>query len=261
MPFVRGVSAAIALVLVLAGISACAGTSSTTSSRPTPIPTPTPFPTPTPTLVVPSHDITFTTSDNIQLAGTLFGQGKTFVIFSNQTDTLAWNWTPIAQQFAVHGYAALCYDYRGRGDSQGNRDLGPSLMTDLQAAISFAQRQGARHIVLVGASIGGAVTANVAASTSSVTAVAIISSPRDFPQVEVSDATTARIVAPKLLMNSQGDSYASDTQAMYDAAHQPKDLHLYPGRDHGLDLLTGLYGADAMQRLLTFVQQYAPANA
>lgn len=260
MRFARAVLAAIALVLMLVGITACAGASSTSAAQSTPIPTPTPFPTPTSTLVVPSHDITFTTNDHIRLAGTLFGQGKTTVIFSNQTDTLSWNWTPIAQQFAARGYAVLCYDYRGRGNSQGDRDLGPSLMTDLQAAISFARQQGAQHIVLVGASIGGAVTANVAASTS-VAAVAIISAPSDFPQVEVSAATMARIVAPKLLMNSQGDDYAQATQAMYDAAHQPKDLHLYPGRDHGLDLLTGSYGVDAMQRLFTFLQQYAPANS
>lgn len=260
MRIVRDVSAALILILVLASLAACGGASSATATQPTPIPTPTPFPTPTPTLTVPSHDVTFTTSDHVRLAGTLFGHGKTIVIFSNQTDTLAWNWTPIAQQFAARGYAALCYDYRGRGSSQGDRDLGPSLMTDLRAAIAFAQRQGAQRIVLVGASIGGAVTANVAASTS-VAAVAIISAPRDFLGVEVPDATMARIAAPKLLMNSQGDSYAQATQAMYDAARPPKDLHLYPGRDHGLDLLTGTYGPDAMQRLFAFVQQYAPANA
>ena len=260
MRIARGVLAVVALVLALAGLAACGGTSPATATQPTPIPTPTPFPTPTATLTVPSRDVTFTTSDHMRLAGTLFGHGKTVVIFSNQTDTLAWNWTPIAQQFAARGYAALCYDYRGRGSSEGDRDLGPSLMTDLRAAISFVQGQGAQRIMLVGASIGGAVTANVAASTP-VAAVAIISAPRDFLGVEVSDATMAHIAAPKLLMNSQGDSYAQATQAMYNAARPPKDLHLYPGRDHGLDLLTGSNGADAMQRLFTFAQQYAPANA
>ena len=140
MRIARVCAAAIALVLVLAGLAACGGSSSTASAPPTPIPTRTPFPTPSPTLTVPSHAVTFTTSDHVQLAGRLFGQGKTFVIFSNQTDTLAWDWTPIAQQFAARGYAALCYDYRGRGDSQGTRSLGPGLMTDLRAAVAFAQQ-------------------------------------------------------------------------------------------------------------------------
>ncbi|HLJ79958.1 MAG TPA: alpha/beta fold hydrolase [Ktedonobacterales bacterium] len=257
MRIARGSAAAIALVLVLAGLAAC-GESSTASAPPTPIPTRTPFPTPSPTFTLPSHAVTFTTSDHVQLAGTLYGQGKTFVIFSNQTDTIASSWTAIAQQFAARGYAALCYDYRGRGNSQGTRSLGPSLMTDLRAAVAFAQRQGAQRIMLVGASIGGAVTANVAASTS-VAAVAIISAPSDFPQVEVSDATMASISAPKLLMDSQSDVYAQAVQAMYDAAHPPKDLQMYPGADHGLDLLTGTYGTQAMQRLLAFAQQYAPA--
>lgn len=258
----RGTATAGILLLVLIGLASCGDLSSSASPQrsPTPIPTPTAFPTPSPTLVVPSHDVTFTTSDHIQLAGTLYGHGKTFIIFSNQTDTLAFDWAPIAQQFAVKGYAALCYDYRGHGGSQGTRDLGPSLMTDLRAAIAYVRQQGAQRVVLVGASIGGAVTANVAASAS-VAAVAIISAPREFPEVEVSNATMARITAPKLLMDSQGDVYAQDTRAMYDAALQPKYLNLYPGRDHGLDLLTGPYGTDAMQRLIAFVQRYALASA
>lgn len=253
---------AIVILLALASLAACGAPSA--ARQPTPIPTRTPFPTPTATLAVPSHAVSFTTSDHIRLAGMWYGQGKTVVIFSNQTDTFAWNWTPIAQQFAARGYAALCYDYRGRGDSQGTRAYGPSQMTDLRAAIAFAQRQGAQRIALVGASIGGAVTANVAAAPLAappLAAVAMISAPADFPQVEVSSATMAAIAAPKLLMNSQGDSYAQADQTMYDEARQPKALHLYPGADHGIDLLTGGFGADAMGRLLAFMQQYAPPGA
>ena len=254
-------AAVIVFPLALVGLVGC-GASSPLASQPTPIPTHTPYPTPTPTLAVPSHAVTFTTSDHILLGGLWFGAGKTVVIFSNQTDTTAGDWTPIAQQFAAQGYAALCYDYRGRGSSQGTRAYGPDLMTDLHAAIAFARSQGAQRITLVGASLGGAVTANVAANPGAdVAAVAIISAPSDFPQVEVAATTMAAIAAPKLLMNSQGDSYASQTQAMYDEARQPKTLKLYPGVDHGLALLLGSNGSDAMRRLLALMTQYAPPAA
>jgi alpha/beta superfamily hydrolase len=202
--------------------------------------------------------VTFATSDHILLGGTLFGHGTTFVIFSNQTDTQAVDWTTIAQQFAARGYAALCYDYRGRGSSQGQRDLGPSLMTDLRAAVAFAQRQGARRVVLVGASIGGAVSANVAAVVP-VTALMLISAPQSFPGVEVGNATLRAIAAPKLFLDSMDDVYAQDMQSMYDAAKPTKVLHWEPGGQHGLDILTGTYAADAMQQLFAFAQSYAPA--
>jgi uncharacterized protein len=251
--------AALALTLALVSVAACAGGGSATA-RPTAIPTSTPFPTWTPTLAIPSHAVSFTTSDHVRLAGRWYGQGQTVVIFSNQTDTQAGNWQPIAQQFAARGYAALAYDYRGRGDSEGTYDIGPTMLTDLRAAVAYAQRQGAWRIVLIGASIGGPVTANVAA-TMPVAAVVLISAPGDFLGLEVTPAVMARISAPKLLMNSRGDSYAPDIQAMYDAASQPKALQFYPGADHGIDLLTGSFGADATGRALAFVQQYAPASA
>lgn len=245
-------------MLAMVSVAACGGGSAT--AQPTAIPTSTPFPTWTPTLAVPSHAVSFTTSDHIRLAGLWYGQGQTVVIFSNQTDTQAGNWQPIAQQFAARGYAALAYDYRGRGDSQGTYDVGPTMLTDLRAAIAFAQRQGARRVVLIGASIGGPVTANVAV-TMPVAAVVLISAPSDFVGLEVTPAVMAHISAPKLLMNSRGDSYAQDIQAMYDEASPPKALKLYPGADHGIDLLTGSFGADATGRVLAFVEQYAPANA
>jgi uncharacterized protein len=255
---------AMAVLLALAGLAAC-GAPSSVATGPTPIPTSAPFPTWTPTLDVPSHAVTFTTSDHIKLAGRLYGHGQTVIIFSNQTDTTAGNWQPIAQEFAARGYLTLCYDYRGRGDSQGTRDLGPSMLPDLRAAVAFARRLGARRIVLVGASIGGAVTANVAATaaaTTPIAAVAIISAPGDFgPGLGVTAATIASISAPKLLMNSQGDSYASDIQTMYNEARQPKALQFYPGGDHGLDLFTGVYGHQAMARLPALTRQYAPPGS
>ena len=260
----RMLAGALGLLAALAGLAAC-GSGTSTAAQPTAIPTSTPFPTWTPTLAVPSHAVSFMTSDHVWLAGLWYGQGQTVIIFSNQTDTTAGNWQPIAQQVAARGYAALSYDYRGRGDSQGTRDLGPSMLTDLRAAVAYARAHGARRVVLVGASIGGAVTANVAAGAdvaSSLAAVAIISAPSDFASgLSVTPAVMAHISAPKLLMNSKGDAYASDIQTMYDEALQPKAIQLYPGGDHGLDLLTGVYGPQAMARLLGFIQQYAPSGA
>jgi pimeloyl-ACP methyl ester carboxylesterase len=246
----------VAVLFSATAIAGCGGTSSTSTVLPTA--TPMSFPTATPTFVVPSRAVPFSTSDHILLAGILVGHGTTFVLFSNQTDTLAAEWTPVAQQFAARGYAALCYDYRGRGQSQGQRDVGPSLMTDLRGAMAFAQEQGARRIVLIGASLGGTVTANVAA-TVSVAAVVLISAPQSFAGPEVSDATVQAIAAPKFFVDSTGDNYAQDIQAMYDAAKPPKVIHWDPGVDHGLDLLTGYFATAGMQHLLAFVQSYAPA--
>jgi alpha-beta hydrolase superfamily lysophospholipase len=207
---------------------------------------------------VPKRDVTFTTSDHLTLAGTFFGQGTTTIIFSNQTDTLAKDWDGIAQQFAAQGYSTLAYDYRGSGQSQGQY-APAALATDLRAAVAFARGQGARKVVLLGASLGGTVTANVAADAG-IAAVIILSAPRQWIGLDVTDALLRSITAPKLFLNSEQDTFAQDTQAMYDAALPPKEIHLYPGAWHGIAILNPATGDDALPRINAFLAQYAPAK-
>ncbi len=256
MRLVRALAFMAAALLILGGATACAS-ASTVGSPATPTAT---LPAPTATLPpVPMRAVTFSTADHIQLAGEFLGSGQTVVIFSNQTDSYASDWLPIARQFAARGYGALVYDYRGTRESQGQRNIsaGP---TDLKAAIAFAkQQQGARHIVLIWASIGGTITAN-AAVVVPVAAVAILSSPSVWPGLDVTDAVMRAITAPKFLADSEGDEYASDIQGMYNAANQPKELHIYPGSDHGIALFDGDNATMVLQQLLAFVQRYAAAG-
>jgi alpha-beta hydrolase superfamily lysophospholipase len=208
---------------------------------------------------VPTRAVSFTTSDHVTLAGKLFGHGSTYIILSNQTDTVADSWDGVAQQLAARGYSALAYDYRGKGDSQGEWLPSTPLATDLRAAVAFARGQGARQVVVMGASIGGAVTATVAAD-GGFAAVIILSSPSTWPGLEVTDKVLRAITAPKLFLNSARDDYAQNTQAMYDAAQPPKEIHIYPDIGHGIGLFNPASGYDTMQRVLTFLAQFAPAS-
>jgi len=129
----------------------------------------------------------------------------------------------------------------------------------LRAAIAFAYQQGATKIVLLGASMGGTATLQVAVSVQ-VAAVITLSGPQDFGN-SVSDAQVKAISAPKLFINSQNDDYASQTTHMYDVASAPKEIHLYPGSAHGTAIFDDPGdGSDLTQRILTFVARYAPAN-
>ncbi len=76
----------------------------------------------------------------------------------------------------------------------------------------------------------------------------------------MTDAVMRAITAPKFLADSEGDEYASDIQGMYNAANQPKELHIYPGSDHGIALFDGDNATMVLQQLLAFVQRYAAAG-
>src|SRR5437660_125022 len=157
MRFFRSLLLAIALLSLVACGS---GRPAQSVSVVTPGSTQTPEIAPTPTVpAVPSRPVRFLTSDHVQLAGLLYGHGKTVVICSHmaRTDKSIWSDSGIAQRLALHGYLVLTYDFRGNGDSSGSHSIW-MLDVDLRAALLFAREQGATKVVLLGASMGGTAT-------------------------------------------------------------------------------------------------------
>ncbi len=246
------------LFLLLLLLAACSDTAASQSAA-TPTSTPTPGITPTPTIpTVPSRNVQFMTSDHLKLAGLLFGHGKVAVICSHMLHSTGqiWSDSGIAQQLAQRGYLVLTYDFRGNGDSQGRSDI-TKLDVDLRAAMTFIRQQGATKIILMGASMGGSATLDVASKVP-VAATITLSAPMNF-EVDLTNEVP-KISAPKLFINSQDDDYAQDTQQMFASARPPKEIHLYPGSAHGTYIFDGNNSADLTARILAFVARYVPAS-
>lgn len=241
------------LLLVLAGC----GTE--TTAPPAQATTPTIAPVPT-TPDVPSKSVSFTTSDHVKLTGLLFGQGKTMVICShmNGTSLAVWRDSGVPQRLAALGYQVLAYNFRGFGDSGGEFD-NTMLDVDLNTAVAFAHQQGATKIVLMGASMGGTASLNVA-TKEQVAAVIVLSSPQSFG-INVTDDDLKAMKVPKLFMASEGDDqFATEVKHMYDVTLPPKEIYIYPGTGHGTEIFGGDNGDGPAQRILHFIAQYAPAS-
>ena len=248
-----------ALALGAVVIAALAGCGASTVGG-TPQPTATPVsPTPTAMPDVPTRDVTFTTPDGVLLDGTLYGSGTMGVVLSHQVNGQQSQWMYFARVLAAHGYLALTFDFRGRGASEGTPDTAKQDV-DLRAAIQFRRGQSVKRIALMGASLGGAVTLRVAATDAAIAAVATLSAVAQWTTQPVTDDIIKAIKAPTLFINSKLDPAAGDTQHMYDVAAAPKEIHLYEGNEHGVALFGGPHGADLTQRLLTFMNTYAPAK-
>lgn len=238
------------LLLALLMLAACSFGSVQQRTVPTPIPRMTPPPT---TPSAPSKLVHFTTQDHIRLAGLLYGQsGKTALICSHMWPSSKADWLDSAPWFAASGFLVLAYDFRGLGDSEGHRDSS-KLEKDLTAAIAFVQSLGAKKIVLLGASGGGAITLKVAAK---IQVTAIITLSADYFGGLVEQEVMVGTV-PKLFVSSQDDAYIHDTMQMFKDAKQPKELHLYPGSAHGTNLFGTQYSQDLMKRIIAFVNTYA----
>lgn len=242
----------IAYLFLLAPLMLTACGSGSAQQKATATPTPQITLTPT-TPPVPSKLVHFTTQDHVRLAGLLYGHNETTAIVCSHMwpDSKA-DWFDSAPWFAAHGFMVLAYDFRGLGDSEGQQDF-YKLDKDLTAAIAFVQSLGAKKIVLLGASGGGAVTLEVAAK---IKVAAVITLSADyFAAVTLQDVMA--ITAPKLFVSSQHDTYLNDTMQMFKVAKEPKELYLYPGTAHGTGIFSTEYGQDLIKRIIAFANTYA----
>jgi pimeloyl-ACP methyl ester carboxylesterase len=233
-------------------LGACAVSSPQTGQ--TRSPTSRPLPTDTP----PADTFYFTTEDGVTLNGQIIGGGKTAVVFSNGQTVPKFLWLPVAQRLASQGYLCLLYDYRGITPSQGRDDLSRR-DSDLRAAVAAARSRGAESVALVGASFGGTLTLALAAEVQP-KAVIILSAPQSADAFTLSKADLKALTIPKLFMASQEDTqYVGAIQQMYDQSSQPKQIHIFPGKNHGDSILTAAdTGSEALALVDAFMRTYAP---
>jgi hypothetical protein len=154
------------------------------------------------------------------------------------------------------GVAALCFDARGHGESEG--DFGPGAIDDVLAMCDL-MREHAPRVALRGSSMGGFCAIHAAARDPSIAAVvAICAAPEegllrglrsgdfDFrcdrdasePWLESSDIYEAVTrLGPRtalLLLHARGDERVPYTvsEQLFEAAHEPKRLLVFPGGHH-----------------------------
>jgi esterase/lipase len=238
------------------GLSLGACAVSSPQAGQTPSPTGRPIPTDTP----PADTFYFTTDDGVTLDGQVIGGGKTAIVFSNGQTVPKFFWLPVAQRLADQGYLCLFYDYRGIAPSQGRDDLSRR-DRDLRAAVVAAHAHGATSVVLVGASFGGTLALALATQIQP-KAVIILSAPLSADAFTVSEAELKALTPPKLFMASRDDSqYVGAAQQMYDQSAEPKQIHIFQGKNHGDSILTSAdTGSEAMALVDAFLHTYAPPD-
>ena len=170
------------------------------------------------------------------------GSGSTGVVLAHESPGGLCGWLPAVPTFTAHGLRVLAFDFRGFPPSASapNRtadDFAP----DLQATVDTLHSAGADKVFVVGASFGGAVMLAEGAKLHGVAGFVSLSGELEIPAHAVNAlAGVRRLQAPLLVMASRGDYYfdAADARRMVKAAGSAdKQLALYPGSNHGWDLL------------------------
>jgi len=211
--------------------------------------------------IIATHAVTFDTTDSATITGELYGSGETAVIFSVMGNCKP-GWREFAQLTAAQARSvmALTYQWRGCRDS-GSVDKVEiqKFVDDLRGAINFMREQGAKKIILAGASLGGCASAKLAVE-SQASGLIVIASPPSISQwgfeIESADLNTD---IPKLFITAENDDTvpADATRALYDLAAEPKEWQTYPGAAHGTDLFEGENKSNLQLRILEFILMIA----
>jgi pimeloyl-ACP methyl ester carboxylesterase len=197
--------------------------------------------------------VRFKTSDGRTLTGHLFGSGRVGVTLGHMFPADATSWYPSARRIAKAGYMALAFNFRGYGDSGGNKQTVKAPI-DVAAAQRYLERRGAHDVAFVGASMGGTASL-VAAEGGDALAIVAISAPARFMGLDAIGVST-RVQRPVLLMASRNDDAAFQSVEELERALPNPDTKIYDGDAHGTNLLDAR--PEAVDEVISFLQRYAP---
>jgi pimeloyl-ACP methyl ester carboxylesterase len=248
-------AAVIALSIMLAGCTGDGWWPSTSVTATTAAPPATPPPPPPAELcggpVTPAQSLWLSAPGGAVLYAAVVGTGPTTAVFVHEAGPtgLCGFWPYAAWLARTKGVRSVLFSQCGAGASQcppGNpADQWLEVTT---AAVTWARTNGARQVTLVGASAGGVVALQVAASIRPpVDGLVDLSGERRWMGLD-SLVAARRLEVPALFAVAPGDSYVSvgTMRQLYEAApvRAKRLVVLADGAGHGWDLLGGAAGMD-----------------
>ena len=137
----------------------------------------------------------------------------------------------IAKAFFDSGFAALRFNFRGAGRSEGAHDAGRGEQDDLRSVIRFVEEKyRSAEIWLAGFSFGAAVLLRAGCPNETIRALIAVGTPvskYDFASEAICDK-------PKLFVQGGGDEYGSvsDLEKLVATLSGPVDMKVIEGADH-----------------------------
>ena len=151
-------------------------------------------------------------------------------------------WAPFAERLQAEGITALALDLRGHGRSGGNGAELAAMASDVQGAVDWLVAQPqvrAGGIVIVGASLGANLAGIVAADSSVVRGVALLSPSLEYRTLRLDPAVMKKIgERPMWLAASTDDPYALRTVKELSVDQPNREQRLSNMRAHGTLLLS-----------------------
>lgn len=191
----------------------------------------------------------------LRLPAARFGsRADTVLVLLHQTDTTRCGWGGFGIAAVRAGMAALAPDLCGYGDSNCNQRFIRDPAAQVRLAAAFArERMQARHVVVVGASMGGSQTVRAVAAGVDADAFVDVSGPSSWDGVELIDlADRLRVPGLVIMADSEARQAVQDAEALAKASGA---RFLGAPAGHGVDLLNDQQTEDLLplgQQVLDF---------
>jgi len=195
------------------------------------------------------ENVTFTTSDDVVIAGTLWnaGSGTPAVICLHQWRSDRQSFIPLANKLAASGLTVLAIDSRGYGGSKrtaSGSSVRPDRLTqnDIVAAVSYLNGAASpASIGIVGASYGSSNAIMYAAKASNVKMLVLLSPGINYFNVLPTLKPIKKLSSTKILaIASSEDLRSIEAVTRYsELLGSNISTKIYPDVGHGTDMLAG----------------------
>ncbi len=153
-----------------------------------------------------------------------------------ETQATWWDYATATRRLPV---SAVTFNFRGHTEEEwGDTDDILGMVQDARAAVAFARDQGFEQIMLVGAGMGASVAIEVAADQPDLRVIGL-STPSEFDLLLTRESIASIADRIALAATEEDLSAAHSLTELQEAGAIPAErVRLYPGRAHGVEMLT-----------------------
>jgi hypothetical protein len=196
--------------------------------------------------------IEITAADGVLLRGQHWRGGDSWALLFHEAERDLDCWHPILLPLVSHGFSVLTLDMRGHGATDGEWNTA-SLGGDLEAAIRFAQNNGASSIAMIGA--GQSVLPSLMKSHSQNLFAIVALSPGPLGDL-TPDELRGDGVPKLLIVGSLGESAVEAVEQIRDKAIGWLVVMRLPTAEQGTTLLSGQWGKHIEEQTIAFLEEH-----
>jgi len=222
------------------------------------------------------EEVELINEEGVVLAGTLFNTNKNEIavvlahsgVLGEDQEGLH----PIAQSLAEAGKTSLTFDFQGYGRTGGETAYA-EVDQDAKAAVTYLRNNGYQKIACMGVGLGGTACLKVSRE-SNIAGLLVISAPLEvttgklikepeldmvITKLEVTEDDLHNLGYPILVIaaeedNAAGRPFAEMARNMYEYASEPKEIVIFPGTEHSMELFRSDHGEEMKKLVFEFFE-------